>query len=455
MKVKILLLFIALTFLSGTGEMFSQRKNPRIDSGKNLYNTLATMLRQAKEAPAKDLQCEPSKLLRSIPRKKLLPTQADLMKEISRIVDDSLSIEDYVLKVSNQRALEYLTNTKTKTEYLKYLGPEYKGFKFKQSKFDRFYYAVRRAQKSGFKIFDSSFKQGECAISVETILKPIKFTVDPKRFPVANVDWEIKTNIAIECPCTTNNKFKVKIAKYSYSATCQGSLLFNEKYQSHPEAPVKIFVKYGLRFGKIKDPKLVLEYLECCKKLEDPVKKSSFTDPNEIINNNNTLLDTGVGIGFGKEVETNIGFSGVVLFNVTEIGGNPLFVGPKASVSTTSITSDAINELKILFGPTAEYQIPLNDGRTRIVTGVNSGYTFGNVESFGFDQNFSGITVNTYAGAQINVGNNLAITALLNFLEFSSLTFKSDMENFENTTSNTTFLTDGGAISVGVRIGLD
>ena len=455
MKNKILLVLIALLTIVGAGEIQAQKKNPRIASGKNLYNTLSAIFRQAKVVPTKDLKCEPHKLLKSIPRKKLLPTQEQLIKEIGKIVDDSLSLKTNTRDLNNHAALEHLSNSKTKTEFIKKLPEVYnKGAGFNQAKFDRFYYSVRRAQKSGFKIFESTLKHGECSILVETIIKPTKFTWDLKKYSVSNVDWEITTKVSITCPCTKNNKFKVKSAKFEYSAICAGPLIFNtENYTTDFKRIVD--VKYGLRFGKIQNPMRKLVYLDCCRKLDDPVKDGAFIAPDEEINDNNTLLDTSLGIGFGDETETEAVFAGGVLFNVTEVGGNPLFVGPKATVNTTSIGGDDIKETRILIGPTAEYQIPVGGGNTKILAGINSGYLFGSLDAFGSNRDLSGFAANAYSGAQVKLGNNIALSVLLNFLEYSNITFKSDNEEFENTVGNTAFLTDRGAISIGVRIGLD
>lgn len=452
MKVRTLLLFIALTVLSGTGDGICQkRKDVRLQSGKNLRNTLLTMIRKAKESSSKKFECDMRGLLKSIPKNKLVPSSEALKKEIGHIVDDSLKVDYFTFYKSNQKVLDDIASTTKKTEFLIKLGINYGDLDSEsKKKLDRYYYSFRRAQKSGYIIHGSSIKIGECVVKIKTVLIPKKIIWGQKSYYRRDVDWEVRTDISIDCPCTKKNKFKVKKASYRYTAQVSGPLMFNRSTLT-----VRELVMYGLRFGEVKAPLLDYTNLECCKELKDPVEDGSFTDPNENINDKNTLLDTGLGVGFGSETETSIGFSGGVLFNVTEIGGNPLFVGPKASVSTTSITSDYIKELKVLIGPTVEYQIPLNSGNVNIITGVNSGYTFGNVDVSGFEQDFSGIAVNTYAGAQFNVGDNLAITALLNFFDFSNLTFKSDMENFENTTSNTTFLTDGGAINVGVRIGLD
>ena len=455
MKVKILFLFIALTMFSGTGEVFGQKKkDPRLLSGKNLRNTLLTMMRQAKAGPAKKYECDIVGLLKSLPRKDMVPSAEELKKEIGHIMD-SLDHTKWSGATYEGPILEKFLPTKNRQEFLRAISKDIaEKAEVRKKDFDKFYYGMREAQKSGFKLKDKSIKKGECAVKVETALKPTKFVWDTeKNYNVTNATWEITMIISVDCPCTKKNKFKVRKATYRYTATVEGPIMFN--------VPARFtlgnqeVVKYGLRFGKVKDPKLAYIFMECCKGLKDPVEDGSFVDPDEDINDKNTLLDVGTGIGFGSEVETNIGFSGGVLFNIAEIGGNPLFLGPKASVNTTSITSDEIKELKVLIGPTAEYQIPLNSGSVNIITGVNSGYVFGNLDAFGFERDISGFAVNTYAGAQITVGSNVALTAVLNFFEFNNLTFKSDMENFESTTSNTTFLTDGGAINVGVRIGLD
>ena len=456
MKVRILLILIALTLVTGA-DVYAQKKNPRVASGKNFYNTLATMLRQAKETPSKNLQCDPAKLLASIPRKKLLPTKEALIKEIGKIVDDSLRLKTSLFEITNQLALEYLSETKTKTEFINKLGKDYNKFNINEAEFNRFYYTVRRAQKSGFKIFETSFKHGECVVTAKSIIKPTKFTWDTKKLTITQVEWDLKTEVAISCPCTTNNKHKVKKAEYVYTASCSGPMIFNTTDYNYLNSKEKYrtVVNFGLRFGKIKNPKLDLVYIDCCKKLEDPVKKGSFIAPDEDINDNNNFIDVGLGIGFGSETDTQGVIYGGYLFEIGDVGGNPLFVGPKASVNTTAINGDDIKETKVLIGPTAEYQIPVGGGNSRVTTGINTGYLFGNIDAFGFKQNLSGFAANAYLGAQVQLGSAIALGVQVNFVEFSNITIKSKDGEFKNTSSDTSFFTDRGAISVGVRIGLD
>jgi hypothetical protein len=426
-------------------------------SAKNLHNTLSAMLRQAKEVPTKNLECDPSKILKSIPRKKLLPTKEDLKKQINRIVDDSLTAKGYMFISGGggHKALEAFMNTKEMTKWVERAGGKsYGDFSAEgQKDYKEYYHRVRRMLKTGYNIYESKFKRGECTINVVTNLKPTKFKADEKKYNVTIVDWEITTTVSIDCPCTDKNKSRVKKAVYVYSTNSQGPLRFNRyviEYGMNKEV-----VMYGMRFGKILNPKLKLKKIECCKENEKKAEDGSFISPDEDINNKNNFIDTGLGIGFGKESDTEAIISGGYLFNVGDVGNNPLYVGPKATVNTTSLSGNDIKETRVLVGPTAEYQIPVGAGNTKIVTGINSGYLFGSVDSFGFKQNLSGFAANAYAGVQINIGNNIALGVLLNFLEFSSITFKADNGEFKNTVSNTAFLTDRGAISVGVRIGLD
>jgi hypothetical protein len=456
MKNKILLLLIAFSLLAGTSNLQAQKKDPRALSGKNLHNTLSDMMRNAKDATSHQSPCDPNKVFKTIPKKKLLPTKEELTKQIGRIID-TLDPKKITTSIDKPIMLDYFMTINEMTKFVaKFKGKDYALVKPKErDEIKEYYYKIRRNLKSGFNIFNSKFKHGECTVTVNIILKPLKWKKKENATYVTLVDWQITSEISINCPCTAKNKHRVKSAFYNYTAKTTGPMMFDRSVWDVQRHDFVSRVYYGLRFGKIEKPELRLVRLICCKENESKTEDGSFTSPEKDINNDSTLLDTGIGIGFGEESDTEAVFAGGVLFNVVEVGGNPLFVGPKATVNTTSIGGDDTKETRVLIGPTAEYQIPVGAGKTKILAGINSGYLFGNLDAFGVKRDLSGFAANAYAGAQIKVGNNIALSVMLNFLEYSSITFKADNEEFENTVSNTTFLTDRGAISVGVRIGLD
>jgi len=149
-----------------------------------------------------------------------------------------------------------------------------------------------------------------------------------------------------------------------------------------------------------------------------------------------------------------IGAAGV-LFNVATLANNLLYIGPKATVNTTSLNGNEIKATKVLIGPTVEYQIPVGNNKTRVLTGINTGYLFGNIDIFGFKQTTSGFAANAYGGVEIGLGKHIALGVILNLFEYNNTTFKAEEGNVSNTTSNTVFVTDRPAILIGVRIDLN
>jgi len=453
MKKQITIVILCSLLLGLAPKGFGQNKDPKIDSGKNLRNTILAMLRTAKEVKAGAMTCDASGLLKSIPRKKMVASKEDLAKEIGKIMD-SLTIP-YSLRAKAHvfHGMEYFNEVDKMTDYVFKIERESYGLipPSRRKIISAYYYRLKRAQKEGFNLKKISFKHKKCNVTIVTNLKPVKWKRGYKKNDfVMGVDWKIKTEVTIDCPCTKNSNKEVKKAIYTYTANTDGPMRFDDYNIDHHKIS-----RYGLRFGKLLSPKLVLSELKCCLEKANPPKDGSFISPDEDINDENTFIDTNLGVSFAKDEETEMIGAAGVLFNVATLGNNPLYLGPKVTVNTTSLSGSEIKATKVLIGPTAEYQIPIGNNQTRILTGINSGYSFGNIDAFGFKQTTSGFTVNAYGGVEIGLGQNIALGVLLNLFEYNNTTFKAEEGDLETTVSNSTFITDRAAITVGLRIDLN
>ncbi|MEM7185140.1 MAG: hypothetical protein AAF466_00670 [Bacteroidota bacterium] len=453
MKSRLSLILFLSILLSVGSTGFAQKKNPRLQSGQNLRNTILDMLRSAKETKVGASTCDPSKLLKSLPKKKLVPSKEDLKKEIDRMMDSLTYPKSVLVSTSHFDAMEYFNQVTKMTDFVfKVQKKDYGQVPPSRRKVVQdYYFQLKRAKKEGFNLKKISFTHKKCKVTVLTNLKPVKWVRGYKKNAfVMGMDWKITTDITFECPCVNNSDKDVKKATYSYTADTKGPMRFNDLGLN-----LKPITRYGLRFEKVTTPKYVLAELRCCLVSSNPPQDGSFVSPDEDINDETQYIDTSVGISFGSEEETEaIAFAGW-FFQVANIGENPLYVGPKLTVNTTALNGNDFKATRFVVGPSAEYKIPVGSGSTQIITGVNAGYSFGNIDSFGFEQTTSGFNVGAYTGVEIGIGPNLGLGILLNFFEYNNTTFKAKEDDFKTTVSNSTFLTDRAGITVGVRLGLD
>lgn len=449
-----IVLLIVLLFGSATHSHAQKNKDPKLASGKNLRNTIINMLRTAKEIKTPPQTCDASGLLKSIPRSKLVPTKEELKSDIIKIVDSlkpTLREQDEWPEI-----LDHYNTSKDFFEFHRKVTGSDIGTVIPsvQKKVRTYYNRLKNSLKNGFDLKKVEFQHKKCKVVALTNLKPSGWSINKKKNPpTITVNWEITTNVTISCDCKKQNKFRVKDVKYFYSGKSSSRLLFDEFVDSGPLSGTIIF-RFGLRFGKIKESKYGRSKLVCCPK-NSTTEDGSYINPDEDINNDTPFIDVSAGTSFGSEEETEvIGFFGY-FFKVANIGNIPLFVGPKVTVNTTELNGNDFIATRVLIGPSAEYKIPVGNGKTRILTGVNAGYSFGNINAFGFKQTSSGFAINTYAGAEFGLGSNLGLGVQLNFFEYNNTTFKADEGGFKSSSSNTILLTDRAGITVGLRIGVD
>ena len=446
---------VILCFLlfGSTTHSFGQKKDPKIASGKNLRNTILTMMRTAKETKGGSTTCDPSGILKSIPRKKMVASKEDLAKEIGKIVDSFTPPMSIRHKAHIFHAMDYFNEVKKMTEYVSKIEGEDYGLipPSRRKIIEGYYFRLKRAKKKGFNLKKVSFKHKKCTVTVVTNLTPTKWKRGYKANDfVMGMEWKITSEVTIECPCLNKGNTEVKKAVYSYAGKTDGPMRIDDY-----DVDLNKRARYGLRFGKLLSPTLGLLELKCCPQKTNPPQDGSYVAPDEDINNEHNFIDTTLGISFGEGEETEMIGSVAALFNITSLGNNPLFLGPKATVNTTALNGNEIKATRVLIGPTAEYQIPVGVGSTKIITGLNTGYSFGAIDAFGFKQKSSGFAANAYGGVEIGLTKNLALGIILNLFEYNNFTFKADEGDFETTSSNSVFISDRPNISVGLRIDLN
>ncbi|MBX2826689.1 MAG: porin family protein [Flavobacteriaceae bacterium] len=441
-------LCLALIFISFQG-LHAQRENPRVESGKNLRTTILNILKNAKEEKVKPKTCDASKILKSIPRKKLVASKEVLAKEINRIMDTINLPQDLIMGKYGHIAFEVFSTSETLQEFGRgLLIKPYKDIPSNQQRMIKKYYEkAKRFYKKGIDLKPITVKHKGCEVIARTNIKPLKWKQGYNRSPhFLSIEWEITTEIDIECPCNEKNKHNVKRAIYHYRGKVAGP------YSRYANDHFNI-VGFGVRFGKVTSAKYKRHKLECCPE-KPKTEDGSYVSPDEDINHRDIFVDTNVGVSVAKDEETEIVGAAGVFFYVTSLFNNPFYIGPKATVKTTSLTNSDIKSTQLLIGPSAEYRVPLANGNTQLLGGVNTGYSFGSVDAFGFKQNTSGIVANVYGGVEIQLNENIGVGVLLNLFEYSSIQFKPE-EGEKTTVNNSLFITDRTTFSASLRIGLD
>jgi len=226
------------------------------------------MFQKANDPKASSMTCDPSSLLKSIPRNKLVASKENLAKEIGKIMD-RLTVPGSLRNKANVfDAMEYFNQVTNMTGYVFKIEKEDYGQvpPSRRKIIQAYYFRLKRAQKNGFNLKKISFKHKKCKVTVATNLKVIKWKRGYKKNDfVMGMEWKITAEVTIDCPCIKNSNQEVKKASYTYSAKTDGPMRFNERDINHKE-----IVRYGLRFGKVLAPTLVLSELKCCPKKIKP-----------------------------------------------------------------------------------------------------------------------------------------------------------------------------------------
>ena len=450
-------LSILVCFLFCATSAFSQKETPRQKSGKNLRNTLIFLLKDShiikdKKKPP----CDVNKLIKSLKRADLVPTKAEATKIIDRLMD-SLELErrgDVTKR--REESFELALKETAMTKFAAAVSGENYGdlSSREQKRIREYYYRIKILRTDGYQVFEKNITSGECKINVKTTIKAPKWKLGykKKKFGIFTVDWEFFTRLNIDCKCTAKNLHKVKKTIYEFTGKSQGPLLFDPYDYLTSTAKVEKIIKYGLRFEKLQNPVGGRVQLNCCTEEDEKSEDGSFVDPNEPIRYDSPFINTGIGLGFVNDADTQITGNAGVLFPVASIGDNPLFLGGQFGINSSSISSDfATNEYRI--GPIAEYDVNINDRGLEWVVGLFTGYIFGNSDLGEFDQDFDGFFANLYTGLDIPISESITIPVILSFMEYQSLNLTIDATGEEGSfDSGISF--DRIGLSTGVRINI-
>ena len=142
------------------------------------------------------------------------------------------------------------------------------------------------------------------------------------------------------------------------------------------------------------------------------------------------------------------------MFHVSNLAGNPFYLGARAKLETASFSAQNFNQTQIAGGPSVEYHVPIGKTSTRWINGINGAYKFGSSESSGFKTNISGFTVGLYTGVHVPLGDIFALGVILNLVEYNNLTFKADDDSFENKATSTGFNFNKGSAAISLRMNL-
>jgi len=317
--------------------------------------------------------------------------------------------------------------------------------------YSNFYNRIKVLKTKGYQVYDKTINRSECKVTLKITLKLVSLTWGYKKNLryAFTANWEMSSFLVFDCSCNAKNKHKVKYASFRFSAAAKGPLAFSRSIFRGGKT-IKIS-HYGFRFEKLTNIVGRRTQLNCCKKDENS-EDGSFVDPNEPIRYDSPFINTGIGLGFVNDSDTQITGNAGVLFPVASIGDNPLFLGGQFGINSSSISSDfPTNEYRI--GPITEYDVLINDRGLEWLVGLYTGYIFGNSDFGEIDQDFDGFFASLYTGLDIPISENITIPVLLSFLEYQNLNLTIDATGEESSfDSGISF--DRIGLSAGVRINI-
>ena len=289
--------------------------------------------------------------------------------------------------------------------------------------------------------YDPEYKPG-CDSKVLVTLRVRKFD-----YPV--IDWEIKIKTEINCSCVEESQ-PVKMGVYEYSATSTGLLTYDK-----------------ITFGPPKNPKLEILELECCKNERALGDSGASLDDNEgedisiggqeseNISYPNQFLEVGLGVATAEDEETEFCVAAGIFFEIAEMWTGPLYVGARAKIQTSSLSSQDFSSTRFSIGPAVEHQVQIGETKNKWINGVQGAYVFGNREGSGFKDDISGFTAALYSGLDVALNHNITIGVIVPLIEYSSLIFKAEEGDYENKVNTTGFNFNKGSVSLNLRINLD
>jgi hypothetical protein len=316
---------------------------------------------------------------------------------------------------------------------------------------DTYYRQLKDLKANGFILDKRTVKIKECAYQIETKFKMDTWEGAP--YPDSSKKWttyeatisgKLVTDIQISCECKGKSISALKDAHFRYEMPTTFVIEFSSRGNKQRFVPAK-------KNGSL----LNLLSVNCCKESD-----ISFEDPGlEIVPTEDISLPSqtiGVfgGVGFEQDFEeVGICFGAEYLYNVTDLGNNPLFVGANVQLETSSFMDNT--NTWVGFGPTVQLFTPLTPSQeTHLTNGVSTNVVFGTNENNGSKDDISGYEFILNTGLFVPLSDNLSLAIMLPVLTFTNLTFEAENGGASFEQQNTSlFIGKGSSTKLGLRFG--
>ncbi|MDT0555615.1 hypothetical protein [Patiriisocius hiemis] len=448
MKTRHLWAFLALSI---TFQVVAQnQKNKYSEAGKALQKNFLEMLQDASVLAAgkeKDTTpCEPFLILQQFTKSDLLPNTKPFEAYFKNVLEDYNkklnALQDNIILTTSSNPNESYFAAISRSRRFKDFAEDITGIKIldinKKDKDILLDFYVNHPLKKrktittkGEKIASAKF--AECYATTNHTLKANKW-----KYP--KVTWFIKTTVTITCDCANDsNRDEVNEAIFEYDAFVNGTLTTS-----------------NIDFEKTKGSSFSLEKVSCCPGEEDPNEDTSIDLPEDmLVSLPEQTLGVSGGIGFEQDLEeVSICLGAEYLFNITELGNSPLYIGGVAKLATASFMD--FNSTTISVGPTAQLFTPIStNGDTQMTNGLTAVYLFGTNDNNGFKDDISGYQIGLNTGLNVQISSNASISLIIPIVSFQNLTFESQEGGGSLDVSNTSILLNkNNPVTLGVRIGL-
>ncbi|MEM6516203.1 MAG: hypothetical protein AAF688_08470 [Bacteroidota bacterium] len=418
MKTKFLLALLVL--MSSIRMLAQNQQNKYVEASKSLQKNFLQMLENPNPLAIdkkKDVaDCEPFPILEQFTKSDLLPKRKpfeDYLKNILLEYNKKLNAlkDNIVLKTSSDPNSSYLAAVNRSSRF-KDFAEDITGAKiFNINKNDKNilldFYLNHPLKKptaivsKGEKVATAEFS--ECYATTEHTL-----TISKWKYP--KVTWAIESTVTITCDCVedSNIQDEVNEAVLTYDAFIKGELSGTK-----------------ITFGKTEASSLTLDSVSCCPVGEEPIEEAGIQlEPTETISLPNQTIGFRGGIGLEQDFEEiALCLGAEYLYNITDVGNSPLFIGANAQFSNTSFMDFSSTWVSV--GPTAQLFSPINQaGDLHITNGINGGYVFGTNDNNGFKDDVSGFEISLNTGLNIQIKDNLAISLIIPVVSHQSLTLE-------------------------------
>jgi len=279
-------------------------------------------------------------------------------------------------------------------------------------------------------------KKRSCIASSSTELKLIEWKGYPK------LKWDLITTITIVCDCEEQPPTDLSEGTVAYKAEIR-STRANNNIQ---------FIKSKL-WGPFETD------AECCGMEEEYVEEDEDGEPTGPIQEYTPPQQTlggSAGIGFSQDFdETNYCIGLEYLYQLTEIGNNPFYIGAHASYGGLSFNGNesALFQMGLslqLFSQFSEYL-----KKVHITNGIVASYLLGSQTNNGIKDDSNGYSLTLHTGLNVPINENVSISLFVPVLSYQNVTFSNDSNMGDFTVTETTLLINkNNPLRVGVRFRL-